>query len=72
MEPDGSRDRELERNKFRKLLVKYEHIVVRGYIKTRDITGKLSIRLENPDKVFQRHPYRLALVDREKLQEITD
>lgn len=55
---------------LRKLLTKYEHIFVEGYSKCRIITGELTIRLKNPDKFIQRRLYRMAPVEKEKLQKI--
>ncbi|KAJ8732472.1 hypothetical protein PYW07_015071 [Mythimna separata] len=52
------------------LLNKYEHLFIRGFPTTRVNTGKLEIRLKNPDKYVERRPYRLSPIEREKVREI--
>lgn len=50
------------------LLTKYNNYFVEGTSNTRVDTGELVFRLKNPKKIVQRRPYKLALVEREKVK----
>ncbi|CAH2084993.1 unnamed protein product [Euphydryas editha] len=52
------------------LLNKYAHLFISGFPTTRVNTGKLEIRLKNPDKYVERRPYRLSPIEREKVANI--
>lgn len=54
------------------LLNKYRHTFVHGTSTTRIKTGELTIRLKNPEKIVNRRPYRLAPIEREKVQKILE
>lgn len=57
---------------LRKMLDKYKHVFVKGYGKTMVNTGKLTIRLKDPNKTVQRRPYRLSPIEKIKLNKIID
>lgn len=53
-----------------RIVNKYEKSFTDGVSGSRITTGELSIRLKNPDKIVSRRPYRLAPVERKKVQEM--
>ncbi|KAG6442469.1 hypothetical protein O3G_MSEX002351 [Manduca sexta] len=56
--------------KLHKILDKYKDNFTSGNKVSKVNTGELTIRLKNSDKVVHRSPYRLSLIEREKVKEI--
>lgn len=57
-------------NELKILLIKYTHMFIHGYPRTRVNTGELEIRLKDPTRYVERRPYKLSPIEREKVREI--
>lgn len=57
-------------DRLKSILMKHENNFASGNSNSVVRTGKMQIKLKNPDKIVQRHPYWLAPSERTKMREI--
>lgn len=57
-------------SRLQKLIAEFSVNFVKGNSETVVNTGEMEIRLKNPNKIVQRHPYRLAPAEREAMKNI--